>query len=370
MLRPGLLAFVVLTASIPFASVEADPTNELDPGDTPGTWIPTPEELVQEVYAVPGLVDSEDPTPPTPAGPPTPKPAESDGVGAMASGRTDTKSKPVLLVHGRDQYNLNSWLPLRTMLGQQGYSGGVYVIGYYGGECMGPSYVSVLHHGSHNKWYGGSREHVGKKGCDGGATSQIHDLDTDIRHLAFHLAWAIYEHWSKNGVAIDVVSHSMGGLLIRYAVAMTATNHADWPTSLLVEDVVTMNTPHKGTISCGNFPWDDLEQMCRSSSTMQWMTKAAQNPQSDRATDWTLMGTECDFWLTTYNHIGMAAAHTVIYPDEWSGCYGHTNIYQDVSTTQNARVFYSDAPDHTQYAWNTAPRSGLWASYALYVGDW
>ncbi|MFJ2591339.1 esterase/lipase family protein, partial [Streptomyces sp. NPDC087538] len=51
--------------------------------------------------------------------------------------------------------------------------------------------------------------------------------------------------YSAKGQTVDLVGHSMGGLIIRAALAGYAKGDPTWPDTLYVEDVVTLGTPHK-----------------------------------------------------------------------------------------------------------------------------
>lgn len=288
---------------------------------------------------------------------------ESEGA---ADGRTDTKSKRILLVHGRDSYNMNGFASMRSyLINTYGFTGGVDRVGYYGGECNVEQRAE--HHGSHDVHYGGAGEHSAKTGCIGG-NNQVHDLGTDIRHIAYHVAWMIYDHWSASNVVIDYDGHSMGGLLIRYALAKEGTS--GWPSKVLVEDVNTIGTPHGGlgTSWCHWQPWQDVEQMCSDSSFMTWLDANAQNPQANGwSTDWTLMGSDCDGWVAWNLAVDMTAAHKVVY---MSPCYGHSEYYGDTSGVGDADVDYMDSPATTWTTWLNAPHAVRWTAHASYYGSW
>lgn len=286
---------------------------------------------------------------------------ETDDLGLL---RTDDRSKPVLMIHGRDNYNMNGYATLRNYYISSGFSN-VQRIGYYGGECSVEHRAE--HHGSHSSHYGGSGEHSAHDGCNGVAGAQVHDLDTDIRHIAWHMAWMIHDHWSVNGVYVDTLGHSMGGLLVRYAIAMSGAS--GWPAKLRVEDSTTMGTPHGGlgTSWCKLSPWSDVRQMCSDSTFMVWLKNNAQNPQGYGGSDWTLMASDCDGWVAWNLAVDMQAKHKVVYVDP---CYGHSDYYTDVSTTNDATADYMDAPSTSWTRWTSAPHSGKWTNYAAVYGTW
>lgn len=281
------------------------------------------------------------------------------------SERTNDRTKPVLILHGRDNYNMDGYAALRNYYTGAGFTN-VQRVGYYGGECNVEH--NAAHHGSHNNWYGGSGEHSSKTGCNGVAGAQVHDLDTDIMHIAYHVAWYVNDHYSAGGTHVDMLGHSMGGLLMRYAIAKSGSGGV-WPAKLRVEDATTMGTPHGGlgTSWCKLSPWSDVRQMCSDSSFITWMRANAQNPQGNGGSDWTLMGSDCDGWVAWNLAVDMTAAHKVVYVKP---CYGHSDYYTDVATTNDADVDYMDAPATTWTAWAAAPRSGKWTNYAATYGTW
>jgi hypothetical protein len=239
-------------------------------------------------------------------------------------------------------------------------------IGYYGGECNVEH--NAAHHGNHAGWYGGSGEHSAHTGRNGVAGAQVHDLDTDIRHITLHVAWYVHDHFGASSITVDMLGHSMGGLLMRYAIAKSGSG-APWPAKLRVEDAVTMGTPHGGlgTSWCKLSPWSDVRQMCSDSSFITWMKSYAQDPQGNGGTDWTLMASDCDGWVAWNLAVDMNAAHKAVYI---SPCYGHSDYYTDVSTVNDADVDYMDRPATSWTYWTSAPHSGKWTNYAETYGTW
>lgn len=279
--------------------------------------------------------------------------------------RTDDRSKPVLLVHGRDNYDMAGYASLKSYLQGAGYAT-VRRVGYYGGECNVE--LQAANQGSHSSWYGGSGEHSSYTGCNGVAGAQVHDLHTDIMHMSFHLAWMIHNTYGASAVTVDALGHSMGGLMLRYAIAKSGTG-TPWPAKLRVEDVVTFGTPHGGlgTSWCKLSPWADVRQMCSDNSFIVWMKNNAQNPQGNGGTDWTVVGSDCDGWVAWNLAVDMGVAHKVVYV---SPCYGHSDYYTDVSTASDATTDYMDAPATTWSRWSSSPHSARWANNAFVYGTW
>lgn len=128
-------------------------------------------------------------------------------------------SKPVLLVHG---YNEGADANCEDLWGnaRAEFDGrSVRTIGYYEGD----------------------------EGCDeyvGGRANN--DNDTPIQDLAKEFANHIYSDYTSKGQSVDVVAHSMGGLVTRVAVLGTREGWDGFPPKVEVDDVVTLGTPHGG----------------------------------------------------------------------------------------------------------------------------
>ncbi len=209
------------------------------------------------------------------------------GMTAPAAGaRTDNRSKPVYFVHGfanGSDSNCDMWNTMRSKFVEYGHDGPFEKIAYYHNDSNCTDWVN--HHGSHSTHYGN------------GHTEGSHTEDTRIEHLAYHLAWHIYDHHTRDGRYVDVVAHSMGGLIIRYAIAQTQRDHPSFPPSLRVEDVVTLGTPHGGArfasacaINCNT----QVQQMKMGSDFLNWLEDNAWEPDGYGGTDWSTMGSDDD----------------------------------------------------------------------------
>jgi pimeloyl-ACP methyl ester carboxylesterase len=281
-----------------------------------------------------------------------------------AAARTNTRSKPIIFVHGLDAFfssgsDCNSWNPMVSTLQSWGWTGSMIKLKYYAFDVNCTH--ALDHHGSHTKHNGGTGEH------DVNDPSS-HGFDSRIEHIAYHLAWYIYDHYSKNGITVDVVGHSMGGLIIRYAVAQSQRNHSEFPPYLYVEDVATLGSPHTGTDWARGCWWaDQCGQMVPGSSFMNWLGSYAQNPQESGGTDWTTMGSHEDNYVSAGSATGMDATHRVRYYA--SSGVEHGDYLVDTSNTRTADVEYWDRPG-PWYAWYDAPYAVRWTDFALYYGTW
>jgi pimeloyl-ACP methyl ester carboxylesterase len=280
-----------------------------------------------------------------------------------AEGRTDNRSKPIVFVHGLDAFgtagaDCNMWNNMANTLTSWGWSSTKAKIRYYEGDSN--CNYSVDGHGSHATHFGGSGEH------NGAGTS--HTADTQIEHLGYHLAWAVYNNWSRNGMTVDLVGHSMGGLIARYAIAQVQRGHGDFPPYVYVEDVVTLGTPHGGSGWGDWCPWaDQCDQIGGDDYLMGWLRTNASNPQGSGGTDWTAIGSYDDGLVSEGSAVDMGAAHKVNYLGSMN--VGHSDYYNQTSDVRDADVEYWDTPG-PWYAWYDAPRAVRWSDFSLTVGSW
>lgn len=275
-------------------------------------------------------------------------------VTPAAEARTDTRTKPVVYVHGYNAFgdgtDCNMWSSMDSTLRSWGLTGQRVTVRYYKGDTN-------CTHAVEN--YGTAGRHYDPGGP--------HDRYTRIEHLSYHLAWMIYTQWSSKGVTVDVVSHSMGGLITRYALAQVARRHPDFPPYLSVEDSVTLGTPHAGT-GWASFCWTvQCEQMRPGSSLVNWLATYAPNPQGSGGTDWTAMGSYDDEIVSEGSAISMSAAHKVQYLG--SADVAHSDYYKDTTDARTADVSYNDNGG-SFYTWYDAPWGVRWSDYSLLYGSW
>ncbi len=285
------------------------------------------------------------------------------GLGAVsAQARTDSRSKPIVFVHGLDAFGEagvdcnGSFGTMINRLRQFGHTGAMVTVKYYHGDtnCS----TALDGHGSHSAQFPRTDAHQ----------NGSHDMDGDIRHLAYHLAWMIYNQYSSRGVAVDAVGHSMGGLILRYALHRIQANDAAFPPQLYVEDVVTLGTPHLGTGWASGCTWAyECVQMQNGSSFINSLNTSAQNPQADGGTDWTLVSSYDDGIVSEGSGVGMSAGHRVQYLG--SANLGHSDYMHDTSDVRDSDVNYSDF-GAAYRQWLSAPHAVRWSDFALYVGGW
>ncbi|MPY97513.1 MAG: hypothetical protein GEU97_05840 [Actinophytocola sp.] len=104
--------------------------------------------------------------------------------------------------------------------------GSMRTIGYYEGDDEGDAW--------------------GDHGCDDIIGDGAASNDRPIEGIARDFANYIYEEYTAEGESVDIVAHSMGGLVTRVAVLGTGEGWAGFPPDVAVDDIVTLGTPHKG----------------------------------------------------------------------------------------------------------------------------
>jgi hypothetical protein len=266
-------------------------------------------------------------------------------IAPAAKARTDDRNKPVVLVHGlendpRDGFGWDCdyyWGRMIDYLRIRGWSNTINPVTYYENDTVcnprntvnGQASVltsNISLYGSNN-WYFNSD---GERGTG-------HTANASIRHLAQHFAWFLYETYGKNGQTVDVVAHSMGGLIVRYAINAVEKGFRDFPPRILIEDAVTLGTPHGGanqlTNLCGVVqsyvqckemsgespsvsPFPGITVQTLDSELIRYLKTEALNPQGEGGTQWSLLGSNQDVVVSEESAVFMNAEYRVIYIDE------------------------------------------------------
>jgi hypothetical protein len=194
--------------------------------------------------------------------------------------------------------------------------------------------------------------------------------EESLYHLSCLLAWKIWLDYSQYGTNVEIVAHSMGGLIVRNALYQVQQHKsaAMPPGPLLVSDVVTIATPHGGVPNASATIVNPIEanienalnvftcvtcqqfrQMQVGGKFMNEMADFAQNPQGGQGTDWTLIGQgrheltqkpACDFVdLQANSAVYMDGGHKVIYE---TPCYDHGGYLGDQSDVNSATAYVCD----------------------------
>ncbi len=192
--------------------------------------------------------------------------------------RTDSLDKPVYFVHGYDPGA--SGIAIPTAIGD--YWGAMINDFQTDGS---PAYLTgpVVTFCYYTKLTGCTVKYNGSQ-------------QTPIKTVAQQLAWDIYNRHSRYGRAVDIVAHSMGGLVAKAAITGVNKGESGFPPYLYVEDGVTISTPNAGVtylaaIACLTVSTPQCDDMRSSSAFMAWVSPA---PASRIHTDWTFIGSVDD----------------------------------------------------------------------------
>lgn len=265
-------------------------------------------------------------------------------AGPASAARSDTKTKPVVLVHGLSLtggtagYNCGTyWANAISVLRGQGFTGPMVTWGYY----------------------------LGDSNCTGnfGGTT-----NTDLHAVAQQFAWYIWTNYTSKGKVVDVMAHSMGGLIVRAAISGVQRHQAGFPDHLYIEDAVTLATPHGGALLA--YPCDSVlhllqcQQLKVHSAFMNDLRANAQNPQgANGGTDWSELGSPDDE-LVPLGYDAMTAGHRYRYDNVLH------NAIKDRTTGTYAVDWWHTYPT-VRSGHTAAERAPLYtAAQALYLSSW
>ena len=164
---------------------------------------------------------------------------------------------------------------------------------------------------------------------DCGMTIGSGSPNTPIEAIGRELATDVYQTYSSKGIPVALVGHSMGGLVVRSAVAQAGSTGG--PPFLLVPRAVTIDSPHGGTDALRGCPLTQCDEMHFGSTFLQQLE---QDPQGRGGTVWTLFGSDGDHLVTPASAMGMQAAYRFLYERP---SYGHGPIHHDASNATDAR---------------------------------
>lgn len=219
------------------------------------------------------------------------------------------QTRPVVLVHGFEGSGVSNcthkWGDLMTMYRKWGFTGPFLPVLYYAGDtaCKPRSQ------------YGAMLPVRIASGTN----------DTHIQTYSRDWAWFIYNNFSSHGQPVNVVAHSMGGLIVRYAIAAVQMHKKGFPPFVVVPSVVTFGTPHAGikgykalgcyalygAYECLQF-WEEVGQ----SGFIGWLEDHAQNPQGAYGTWWSVAGSHADDNVGAKSAVAMSAPYKIRWASE------------------------------------------------------
>ena len=150
------------------------------------------------------------------------------------------------------------------------------------------------------------------------------DPNTPIEDLGGQLASYVETTYSSKGEPVLMVGHSMGGLVIRAALARAGDR-------LLVPRAVTMSSPHAGTPDARVCP--QILQCREQVPGSVFLSKLAPSPQGRGGTAWTVFGGAGDRLVPAASAVDMTGARRIVFERP---AYDHVTILLDGSDAQNA----------------------------------
>lgn len=265
---------------------------------------------------------------------------EADGGGTKAA------SAQLLLVHGYGNHskgkdcNGDIW---KNALKYYQDAGGrsrasMTTIGYYTGDDKAKDYGP---------------------GCDVIVGDGEADNARPIQDIAKDFAHYIHKVNTKEGKPVDIVAHSMGGLVTRVALLGSAQGWKGFPPKLDVNNVVTLSTPHRGVEDPGKYNTRQWHQMDPESGFMDRLHAKGRELGDDwaRGTDWSLVGADEDGTVSYKSGIDKGNFADQKYRYRKGGDYklSHTTIRTYYKGKYNLQYWHASGdhdPHRTTNGWN------------------
>ncbi|MCU1352319.1 MAG: hypothetical protein JWM05_1528 [Acidimicrobiales bacterium] len=139
----------------------------------------------------------------------------------------------------------------------------------------------------------------------------------------------VYANYTSQGIDVDVVGYSMGGLIARGAVWGAQKAESGFSAPIAVEDVVTLGTPHNGAAWYSSLClFGQCTSLKPGATDLSWLNQNG-NPQGKNGTEFTTIGSNGDAVTPTASALYMTipASNKVVYasvPHTGSSNYMHT----------------------------------------------
>lgn len=248
---------------------------------------------------------------------------------AAGPARTNGQGTTVIFIHGYGSTDCNKyWASAKTFFSTR-WTGPRVTYGYYSGDTNCTRKFS-------------------------GSTS------TSIKTVGKDLANWIYSTYSSKGVKVDVVAHSMGGVILRSALTEVAKGTAGYPARLYIEDAVTLGSPHDGT-TAGPSGCLVSPQACELQAGSSFLRGLAMRPVSAMGTDWTNIGSHRDGVVPASSATYMNGQHKIQYA--WGTGLSHGALITSTATSLSSRVM-NNGSAWSAYSNRVGPLQ--WARNAVY----
>jgi hypothetical protein len=290
-------------------------------------------------------------------------------LGDVLGGLVGGQGTPVIMVHGIDAtapYGNDcavTWDDAKQHLRDNGYAGrDLLTVAYYEQDAncdrVINGYSSPIVGNTH---FDGRGAHAGTAGG--------HTAEAAIEHLGYHFAWFIYEEYSKDNRKVDILAHSMGGLLSRYAISQVEIGNEAFPPKLLVGNVVTLGTPHGGARLVGLAGCNAIggrrqcSQMRPGSAFLRSLEDEGWNPQAEGGTDWTVIGSDDDNAVAADRAVGTNGSRR---KDQYIGaCHKYWYPATRTEGSGRQRQRFKQPIEHSDYHHDGTIAGGMDASNLL-----
>ena len=226
--------------------------------------------------------------------------APSPAAAATIRYNADNRQIPLLLIHGYNDSCYGAWnvagadahgntlaqpnSDARTYLANSGFSN-IKEVGYYNSESSCDENLVA---------------DAGLTQCSslGVSSTDLGTTNDRLEHVSCLLAWYIYSNYTQYGEPVNVLAHSMGGLLTRYAIGATAAHAASFPPVLWVNNAETVATPHGGIYgayhdqaAAHGFSGVQFEEMNPNNTSYSFMSTIGgyNRPQGYAGTRWAII---------------------------------------------------------------------------------
>ncbi|WKN15254.1 putative lipase [Streptomyces sp. JUS-F4] len=197
-------------------------------------------------------------------------------------------------------------------------------------------------HFTNKKWKGNLLTfgyYTNNKKCSANVTGS---RETPIKDVAKKFANYVAKNYTKKGIKVDVVAHSMGGLVVRAALHYTHQRAKGFPAKLYIEDVVTLGTPHAGITKsratlCGKAR--QCTDMKPGSSFLKALGSKmpSTTKNGNMSTDWTTVSSYNDGTVSESSGIAGTADHEV----QYKAGINHGQLITKTTGSYNGRIKYS-----------------------------
>lgn len=194
-----------------------------------------------------------------------------------------SKTRPVLLVHGWEMYSVaktdcaNKFRPIINELKNQGFTGPFLTVTYYQDSTN----------------------------CDINLAKYNAKLskNSSWRDIGQIFSNYVFDKYSRFGQPVDVLGHSMGGLVVRSAILGGYESQTGF-SNILVEDAVTVATPHLGSSVSAFCIYAQCKSLSPTNPDFRWLSGNVK-PNGMTDIDWSVQGSTLDALVNTNSSMAM-----------------------------------------------------------------